>query len=61
MPIYAYHNHHEIPLSSIERLSSNEESGVLMQHRRHQLPSNWPSPVLRFMAPSHHPLPKRYH
>ena len=39
----------EIPISSID-LSQAEEAG-LVQHRRHTIPSDWPSPVSRFLAP----------
>jgi len=39
----------EIPISCID-LTYAEEAG-LMQHRRHQLPHDWPSPVIRFLAP----------
>jgi hypothetical protein len=39
----------EIPFSCID-LSQAEEAG-LVQHRRHTLPRDWPSPVSRFLAP----------
>ena len=41
----------ELPLSV---MSAREESGhaVLCSHRRHALPSNWPSPISRFLDSS---------
>ena len=50
----------EIPLSQLSSpLSLNEQSGVMsgsigmVGRRAHQLPSDWPSPVSRFLAPAH--------
>ena len=41
----------ELPLSA---LSNREEAGhaMLGSHRRHALPSDWPSPISRFLDPS---------
>ncbi len=45
-------NDHEVALSVIS-LSSPEATGhtAITTGRRHQLPADWPSPILRFMAP----------
>lgn len=34
----------------LDHLTFNEEAGYVMPKRQHQLPSDWPSPVSRFMA-----------
>lgn len=54
----------EIALSQLDRsLSSTEASGSLavdrgmLPARRTQVPKDWPSPILRFLAPSR-PSPK---
>jgi hypothetical protein len=57
---------------STTRLSLTESCGGVCpsyfgSRRQHQVPADWPSPILRFMAParpspkpsSHHPLPFR--
>ncbi len=63
--------HREMQLSTLA-LSSAELSGSIestfFDHRRHQLPRDWPSPIERFLhrppspqakPPVHHPLPLR--
>lgn len=45
-------NDHEVALSATA-LSSPEATGhtAITTSRRHQLPADWPSPILRYLAP----------
>ena len=55
-PTFAFSHHRESQLSSLS-LSDSEstggiESSYFADRRRHMLPHDWPSPLLRFMAPT---------
>lgn len=57
----------EFPLSTTALTATEASGGVCASYfgdrRRHQVPADWPSPILRFMAPASssngHPSPRQ--
>lgn len=55
-------DHHEQQLTTTPLTATEASGGICSSYfgdrRQHQVPADWPSPILRFMAPSTGPNPR---